>query len=65
MKFRKTTAKTVAADLRAFATYLESTNAEASYREAAALRLNEILDDFSSEDSFGTEGQHDPRGARR
>lgn len=63
MKFRKTTAKTVVRDLRAFADWLEAAN-DASKKEAAS-QLNEILDEFLGEDAFGTEGQLDPRGDHR
>lgn len=63
MRFRKTTAKTVVRDLRAFADWLETTN-NVSKKEAAS-QLNETLDEFLGEDAFGTEGQLDPRGDHR
>ena len=63
MRFRKTTAKTVVRDLRAFADWLETAK-DASKKEAA-VHLNETLDEFLGEDAFGTEGQCDPRGDHR
>lgn len=65
MKFRKTTAKTVAKDLRAFADFLESDNAAKADKLLAAEGLNELLDEFYQDDAFGTEGQADPRGDHR
>lgn len=65
MKFRKTTSKTVARDLRAFADFLESDNAGEYDRKRAAADLNETLDALASDDAFGTEGQCDPRGDHR
>lgn len=63
MKFRKTTGKTVADDLRAFAAFLEHEPEE--IRRIAASELNEQLDQWKSLDAFGTEGQCDPRGDHR
>ena len=63
-KFKKTTSKTVTKHLRAFADYLEETNEDLEYKEAAE-RLNDWLDELHSMDVFGTEGQLDPRGDHR
>lgn len=62
-KFRRTTADTVCVDLRAFAAWLEHEPEE--MRRIAAVELNEQLDQWKMLDSFGTEGQLDPRGDRR
>lgn len=63
MKFRRTTPETIAADLRAFAAWLEHEDEET--RRIAASELNEQLDTWRELDSFGTEGQCDPRGDHR
>jgi hypothetical protein len=65
MRFRKTTAKTVARDLRAFADFLEGDNASKEERVEVAAWLNEKLDEWLTQDAFGTEGQCDPRGDHR
>lgn len=66
MKFRKTTHKTVADDLRAFADYLSELGKDGKeMRVDAAEKLNEWLDEWRNDDAFGTEGQMDPRGDRR
>lgn len=57
------TATTVCADLRAFAEFLEEQPPD--LRAYAADELNKQLDDWRSQDGFGTEGQMDPRGDRR
>lgn len=62
-KVRSTTADTVCADLRAFAAWLE--NEPEEMRRIAASELNEQLDQWRALDSFGTEGQLDPRGDPR
>lgn len=62
-KFRPTTADTVVTDLRAFASFLERANEHD--RRCAAGDLNNILDEWRILDSFGTEGQLDPRGDHR
>lgn len=64
-KFRKTTAATVAEDLRKFATWLEGKDISRWEKSAAAGMLNEYLDEIFGEDGFGTEGQCDPRGDHR
>lgn len=64
MKFRKTTAKTVTKDLRAFAKWL-SDDVKSEELELAAEWLNRYLDEMYCEDAFGTEGQCDPRGDHR
>ena len=43
--------------------YAESTEDES--RQAFCDDLNRFLDELSSEDAFGTEGQNDPRGDQR
>lgn len=64
VKFRKTTSKTVARDLRAFADWLESDGAGQYDRKRAAADLNETLNALYVDDAFGTDGQLDPRGRR-
>lgn len=64
MKFRKTTSKTVARDLRAFADWLDK-DAKDVDKKGVAGSLNEILDGLLGDDAFGTEGQCDPRGDHR
>lgn len=64
-RFRKTTAKTVTKDLRAFADFLDSDNATKEERAEAATWLNDKLDAWLGQDAFGTEGQCDPRGDHR
>lgn len=64
MKFRKTTSKTVAQDLRAYADWLEKDAKPAEKKETASW-LNERLDELWADDAFGTEGQCDPRGDHR
>ncbi len=64
MKFRKTTSKTVARDLRAFADWLDKDGKAVDKKEVAG-SLNEILDGLLGDDAFGTEGQLDPRGDHR
>lgn len=63
-KFRKTTAKTVSKHLRLFADYLDNQDCEFE-RKAAAVKLNDWLDEWLGEDTFGTEGQLDLRGESR
>jgi len=66
VKFRKTTAFTVAKDLKAFAKYLiaDGPDEDDGLAELAAW-LNAKLDELLSMDAFGTEGQNDPRGDHR
>ncbi len=64
MKFRKTTSKTVAQDLRAYADWLEK-DAKPVTKKFAAEQLNIHLDVLLGDDAFGTEGQCDPRGDHR
>lgn len=63
-KFRKTTAKTVVADLRALADWLEKDDHWVTKRQIAPI-VNNICDSLLDEDAFGTEGQCDPRGDHR
>ena len=64
MKFRPTTDATLEKDLRAFAKWLK--DAPVGDRAVAVTAFNSMLDDeFLTEDSFGTEGQCDPRGDHR
>lgn len=66
MKFRRTTASTVVADLKAFAEYLADPDPEANeLRAEIATWLNAKLDELLGMDAFGTEGQCDPRGDHR
>lgn len=62
---KRATGKNVAKVLRAFADFLESDNSNATDRSCAAEQINELLDDWASNDAFGTEGQCDPRGDQR
>lgn len=64
MRYRRTTAKTVAEDLRAYASWLDK-NAKPVDLRFAAENLNIHLDVLLGDDSFGTEGQLDPRGDHR
>lgn len=64
LKFRRTSAKTVAEDLRAFARWIEL-ESNASDRRLASGLLNDLLDEAMANDMFGTEGQCDPRGDHR
>ena len=43
---------------------LEQENNQEEIEDVCAC-LNGVLDDYMSEDAFGTEGQNDPRGDRR
>ena len=63
-RFRKTTAKTVAKDLRAFADWVDENATDLDKRELADW-LNDKFDELLGEDAFGTEGQCDPRGDHR
>lgn len=63
-RFRKTTAKTVAKDLRAFADWVDENAKDLDKRELADW-LNDKFDELLGEDAFGTEGQCDPRGDHR
>jgi hypothetical protein len=63
-RFKKTTAKTLSAHLRAFADYVDEHEKPEGKKELASW-LNEKLDELLSEDAFGTEGQCDPRGDHR
>lgn len=64
MKFRRTTASTACADLRAFASFLEKNGSPEDLRVAAS-NMNDVLDQWRAWDAFGTEGQLDPRGDPR
>lgn len=63
-RFRKTTAKTVSKDLRAFASWIDEHAKDLEKRETADW-LNDKLDELLGDDAFGTEGQIDPRGDHR
>ena len=63
-KFRKTTAATVVKDLRAAAAWLAK-HGHAMDKRDMAKHLNNGLDTLFGADSFGTEGQNDPRGDHR
>ncbi len=66
-RFRKTTADTLSHDLERFAdfvaTRLHDTDDET--RDQLAIWLNRKLDELLRADTFGTEGQCDPRGDHR
>jgi hypothetical protein len=65
-KFRPTTARSVVADLKAFANYLSDPDPDMSdLRQEIASWLNRKLDELHGDDAFGTEGQCDPRGDHR
>lgn len=63
-KFRRTTVKTVVADLRALADWLEKDENTVTKRQIVP-HVNNIYDSLLGEDAFGTEGQCDPRGDHR
>ncbi len=62
-KFRRTTPETVVADMHAFADFLARSGE--FDRKVAAGDLNTVLDEWHSNNAFGTEGQCDPRGDHR
>ena len=67
MTKKKVTKKNYEKVVDNFAAYLKNsfkqTNEE--YKKNSIDWLNSLLDDLSSEDAFGTEGQLDPRGDKR
>lgn len=63
-RFRKTTAKTVAKDLRVFSAWIDENAKDLEKRELADW-VNDKLDELLGDDAFGTEGQCDPRGDHR
>lgn len=65
MKFRRTTTDTVSQDLRALADFLELEGIPLIVKQDTTDVLNSHLDDMLMHDTFGTEGQHDPRGDHR
>jgi len=65
MKFRKTTAKTVAHDLRAYAMWLDRVTTSPREKTEAATWFNTKMDELLLDDNFGTEVQFDPRGDHR
>lgn len=65
MRYRASTEKTVALDLRAFAAYLDHKDVPVAMKKDAAKWLNTKLDELLGDDAFGTEGQCDPRGDHR
>ncbi len=66
MKFRPTTAASLVADLERFADWIANQGPEdRDWRDRQAAVLNRWLDRLRSEDTFGTEGQCDPRGDHR
>lgn len=65
MKFRRTTPSTVSDDLSRFSTYLADPDVPDELLDEIATWLNKKLDQLHNEDTFGTEGQCDPRGDHR
>lgn len=63
MKFRRSTHKTVAKDLIAFAKIVK--DERYANQVEIAVWLNDKLDEWLADDAFGTEGQCDPRGDHR
>lgn len=52
--------ETLITKLNAMKNYLEETN-----DERCSNALNDVLEDLANQDTFGTEGQNDPRGDQR
>lgn len=65
MKFRPTTAATLADDLSRFSTYLTDPDTPEDLLVEISAWLNKKLDQLHNQDAFGTEGQCDPRGDHR
>lgn len=66
MRFRRSNHRNVVLDLRSFADHLEGLGKEGkALRDAASELFNDWLDEWVTQDVFGTEGQLDPRGDHR
>lgn len=63
-RFKKTTAKTMAAHLKEFSDYISGMSPNDIHQDLVD-RFNDWMDELLGEDFFGTEGQCDPRGDHR